>query len=924
MIDAVMPIAPQPLPLPGLFQRLSEGHAARITALAPNQRLAQALQAGFDRFQLAAGRASWEAPDILPFAAFVERCHEEALYADGADGLPTLLTPAQSQLLWEEALRASRWHDRVLSLPATAALAADAWQTAHAWRIEGALEAAHGNEDAQAFAAWCAHYRRRTRRDGLVDAARLPELVAARFAAGAARPPSFIVLHGFDLLTPQQEDFLAACARSGAALARSEAPRARSQVRRLAFESPRQELEHAARWARQRLEEAGPAATPRIAVVVPRLEQQRSEVARIFARVLAAALGPGESAAALFNISLGAPLSSYALVDAALGVLELCAAPLPFDRVSRLLRSPFVGGAQAELGARARLDVALRRLAPATLSLHRLRALVPEAAARAAAPPCPQWLALLDRLSAACRDDARAPAHEWARRFTTLLDAAGFPGDRVLDSAEFQALAKWREVLGAFAALGSIAPAWSAAEARARLKRLCADTVFQPASGTAPIQVLGILESAGLAFDHLWVSGLTEEAWPLAARPHPLIAPALQRQAGIPEASAERSLEVDAALTEAWRTAAPEVLFTSARAEGDRELLPSPLIARIPQTPIAELAIADFPTRRRALFEAALAPHARSSRADTVAPALGASASPGGTAVLADQAACPFRAFAHFRLDARALETPEPGLGPAERGELLHAMMARLWSALGDQATLKATDPLRLSAMIDEAAAHAVAHVRGKRPGRLEGRFADLERERLARIAHEWLEIERSRAPFEVRMREEKMMLTAGNLRLAGRVDRVDRLLDGGLAVIDYKSGRASVSDWLGPRPDNAQLPLYALAAGDEEIRAVAFARLKIGHLGFAGLARDEGLLPGVRTVEKHAAARKQAASWSALLERWHEELEALGENFASGDARIDPKRGLATCERCDLKTLCRVHERFAGLAADGDAEEDE
>jgi probable DNA repair protein len=923
MIGPVMPIAPQPLPLSGLYQRLSDGHAARITVLAPNPRLVQALQAGFDRSQLAAGRTSWEAPDILPFAAFVERCHEEALYADGADGLPTLLSPAQSQLLWEEALRASRWHDRVLSLAATAALAADAWETAHAWRIEGALEAAHGNEDAQAFAAWCGHYRRRTRREGLVDAARLPELVAARFAAGAARPPSLIVLHGFDLLTPQQEHFLAACAAAGAALARCEAPRVRSQVRRASFESPRQELEHAARWARQRLEEAGSGAA-RIAVVVPRLEQQRSEVARIFARVLAPALGPGESAAALFNISLGAPLSSYALVDAALGVLELCAAPLPFDRVSRLLRSPFVAGAQAELGTRARLDVALRRLSPDMLSLHRLRALVPEAAARGAAPPCPQWLALLDRLSAACRDDARAPAHEWARRFTTLLDAAGFPGDRVLDSAEFQALAKWREALGAFAALGSVAPAWSAAEARAQLKRLCADTVFQPASGTAPIQVLGILESAGLAFDHLWVSGLTEEAWPLAARPHPLIAPALQRQAGIPEASAERSLEVDAALTEAWRTAAPEVLFTSARAEGDRELLPSPLIARIPETPVAELAIADFPTRRRALFEAALAPHARSNRADTVAPALGASASPGGTAVLADQAACPFRAFAHFRLDARALETPEPGLGPAERGDLLHAMMARIWSALGDQATLKATDPPRLAAMIDEAAAHAVAHVRGKRPGRLEGRFADLERERLARIAREWLEIERSRAAFEVRMREETMMLTAGNLRLSGRVDRVDRLLDGGLAVIDYKSGRASVSDWLGPRPDNAQLPLYALAAGDEEIRAVAFARLKVGQLGFVGLAREKNLLPGVDTVDKHRAASRQVASWRELLARWHEELEALGENFASGDARIDPKRGLATCDRCDLKTLCRVHERFESVVAEGDAEEDE
>ncbi|HEX3097912.1 MAG TPA: PD-(D/E)XK nuclease family protein, partial [Usitatibacter sp.] len=769
------------------------------------------------------------------------------------------------------------------------------------------------------FAAWCSHYRRRTRRENLVDAARLPAHVAAGFASGAARPPAAIVIHAFDLLTPQQEDFLAACARGGSRLERSDAPRVRGEVRRAVFDSPRAELEHAARWARERLERAAGPAAPRIAVVVPQLAARRAEAARVFARVLEPA-GP-RPGGPRFNISLGTPLAGYPMVDAALDVLDLCAAPLPFERVSLLLRSPFVAGAAAERGPRARLDAALRRIAPATLSLHRLRSLVPEAAARRGAP-CPGWLGLLDRLAAACREDGRASAPEWARRFTALLDAAGFPGDRALDSTEFQVLAKWRETLAGFGALGSVAPVWTASEARARLRRVCLDETFQPASGEAPVQVLGILESAGLAFDHLWVSGLTEEAWPLAARPHPFISPALQRQAGIPEASAERSLEIDAALTDAWRAAAPEVVFTSARADGDRELLPSPLVAGIAETSVEALGIAGYATRRGALYAAGQAPGAAGTRADTLAPALGAAASLGGTAVLADQAACPFRAFAHFRLGARALETPEAGLDPPERGELLHAMMARLWETLRDQATLKAMDDARLAAIIDEAAAHAVAQLRGKRPGRLEGRFAQLERERLARVAREWLELEKKRAPFEVLAREAPMVLGAGNLRLSGRVDRMDRLEGGGLAVIDYKSGRASVSDWLGPRPDDAQLPLYALAVGEDEIRAVAFARLKVGQMVFAGLARDKAALPGVPTVDRHPVAKAEG-SWPQLLARWREEVDALGEDFASGDARVDPKRMLATCRRCDLATLCRVHERLGALA-EGDGAEDE
>ncbi len=190
-----------------------------------------------------------------PGAPSSQRCHEEALYAAGDAAGPALLSPAQARLLWEEAVRANPGQ-RLLAVGATAALAARAWDLAHAWRIEGALEDEGAGEDARAFAEWCAHYRRRTRRDNLVDAARLPALLAARYASGSARPPATLVAYGFDLLTPQQQDFLAASTRAGANVVRCAAPRWPRACERTSFESPRQELEHAARWARQRLEVA--------------------------------------------------------------------------------------------------------------------------------------------------------------------------------------------------------------------------------------------------------------------------------------------------------------------------------------------------------------------------------------------------------------------------------------------------------------------------------------------------------------------------------------------------------------------------------------------------------------------------------------------------------------------------------------------
>src|SRR6202008_3444823 len=134
-----------------LFQRLAEGHAARITVVTPNPRLSRVLTSEFDSFQAGKGLTVWEAPDILPFGAFVERLWEDALYSDLGDKLPLLLTPAQEQHLWEQIVGDSNF----LLKEGAARQAREAWRLLHQWRID----AGRGTEDAQAFAAWAASYK---------------------------------------------------------------------------------------------------------------------------------------------------------------------------------------------------------------------------------------------------------------------------------------------------------------------------------------------------------------------------------------------------------------------------------------------------------------------------------------------------------------------------------------------------------------------------------------------------------------------------------------------------------------------------------------------------------------------------------------------------------------------------------------------
>jgi probable DNA repair protein len=845
-----------------LFSRLAEGHAAGITVVTPNRRLVQELQRSFDALQIAKGLTSWEAPDILPIGAFVERLWEDALYSDLGEKLPLLLTPAQEQRLWEEILAGSG----LLAIPQAAAQCREAWRLLHAWRIG----AGQGNEDALAFSKWSRTYAARTSSE--VDAARLPDLVSTFL--NEIKRPKLLVAYGFDIVPLQTREFLeklnyVQCRPEGT----------ESKALRTSYASAKYELEAAAAWARARLEEGH----SRIAVVVPDLNRRRKEVVRVFSRVMRPGFNlPGAAPAAMpFNLSLGEPLAEIALVSIALDLLELSVRPVAFAHASRVVRSPFLGGADDEMSARARLDAKLRKNLDATVTLPKLIASVES---------CPQLRKHLEKILDLPREESRT-AGEWARHFSAVLEAAGFPGERVLDSAEFQARAKWHETLGEFAKLERISRTMSFNDAFGALKRLCADTLFQPESPEAPVQVLGVLESVGLRFDCLWVSGLTDEAWPLAARPNPFLPIALQKKAGIPEASAEGSLELDRRLTQEWLQAAGEVVLSYPLKEQDRELSPSPLILGVAP---GELALPDYPRYRDLLFQS----RTLSSVEDAKGPPVAKPEVRGGTRVLADQAACPFRAFARFRLNAEALEEPGPGLDARDRGKLLHELMKEIWLQLKDSSSLQRD----LEPVITRAADAAV------RTLELEGRFAELERVRLAKLAREWFEkVETKRPPFEIMLLEEKRSLKVAGLEFSARIDRMDRLTageqKGAHVLIDYKTGNPNLKGWDLPRPEDPQLLLYALA-DPERLAAVVFAKLKAGEMRFMGHAKDENILPKV----------PKAQSWTRLLADWKRETELLGAAFAAGDAHVDPKNDLGTCRLCDLQTLCRVYEKYSAL----------
>ena len=914
----------------------------RATVVTPNRRLAAYLKNQFDAAQRKAGRAAWASADVIPLATFFERSYRALNLRAENNARPQLLDDAQSHLLWQQVVRASDLASHLLSVTQTAKQAAAAWSVAHAWELLPAMRRSALFEDASVFLGWVERFAQLCRERGVIDAAVLPTVVTQSMQEGKHDwieiLPRQIFMAGFDIVTPQQQHFFSTCSTLGVVVrpVPSANVQPQSPCRRVEFATEDAELRSCAVWARQRLQ-ASPQS--RIAIVVPDLSARRSAVARALTDALqpmqrAQSLRAANGVATGFNISLGLALNEYALVYDALSLIAFSQnRAMPFLEVSALLRSPFITGASSEIGPRARLDAALREVVAPEISLFALQRtlkLTSVAQVARAVAGCPTLLTVIDRVTSL---DAPTPARkpsprDWSRHFGQVLLAWGFPGDDTLDSTDYQVLEKFRDALGKLATLDTVQPRMRADEALNHLRSIVAETVFQPEQGNveAPIQVLGILESAGQSFDALWVTGLHADAWPLAARPNPFIPAVLQRAAGVTEASAATSLALDQRITEGWRGCAPEVVFSHAETgdaskASEQQRAASALTRDIAATDMSALVEEDLSTDfAHALFSIAQ----REPIPDAPLAALPKPTKVGGGAtVLRDQAACPFRAFARHRLGARALGAPEVGLDMAERGTLLHRVLSLVWTHLKTHAQLIALNDAAIKNLVSEMVAKAINEAHTKGMDSLTGRFAEIEQARLCRLVIEWLNYERERMPFEVVACEQARQILLSGLSMQLRLDRLDRLDDGTHALIDYKTGVAKVAGWLGERPDEPQLPLY-FQTSEQTVSALAFARVKRGArgkvFGFDGVAAAENLLLDVGPIEhKFGMEKKGYVSWDVLTAEWETSLNTLVTNFINGDAEVDPKNGSLTCAQCDLQSLCRISELTGSDIADDD-----
>ncbi len=277
-------------------------------------------------------------------------------------------------------------------------------------------------------------------------------------------------------------------------------------------------------------------------------------------------------------------------------------------------------------------------------------------------------------------------------------------------------------------------------------------------------------------------------------------------------------------------------------------------------------------------------------------------------------AACPFAYFLRDLLGIEAIEEPERIIAttPAQRGLLVHAILARLFGALHSAGLLpvKSAPQDRLFALADEVAAKLLDDFPAAEPVGLPV-FWEMERRFVSESIRLFLEEERldedefAPAEFEKQFGRGPDRAAVGHDRgdrfvfFHGRIDRIDVAPDGRFRVIDYKTGRLDGRDQDLGGGTKLQLPVYLLAAARLLGRRVEDGEALYRRVGAGG--RRSVRFSGSRWSESSGELARIVETVTRGIEE--------GLFFASAGGRA--------CGYCDFKIACpagtdRLFERKA------------
>lgn len=927
-----------------LLHALDQGPTASLVVTS-TVRAARGLRRNYGQWKQSQGSAGWTTPNVLDWQSWLETLWNAATMCGVETRL--LLNEAQELFLWRRILEQDEAANSATTVSALAPMAMQALQALDRYGVPLAKLRGDSHTDVQAFLAWANRMRQISKRDSLLLASEFESAVSNVGARQEIPLPQQILLLGLDRITPSQRQLLETLQSRGChvrILRLISASSASTQAAIVYVPTQEDEIAAAAHWCRREL-----AANPeqRIGIVVPGLEELRDRIDSAFQRLLMpSSLDVNAARVELpYEFSLGTPMHRLQPIRTALLLLQWLQRSLAVEEVTWLIVHGGFGARAAD--ARARLD---RRFRDQWSKLGGAVPLKPYYAwinsgtslgRHVDSEPVARAIGALSAMAQTRGLDRARSFAEWREAIEELLGSVTWHLLAAQDSADYQLLQRWNGVLDQFSSLNAVAGKVSFGSMLTQLREMISATLFSRQSTDAPIQIMGVPESAGLLFDSVWLMNARSSAWPTRGRAMPLLPWSVQREAGMPYVSHADDYAFARSVTERILSSAGNAVASFALQENDPatsgtrtptlEVLLSPLIQECwPDAPIVaadsylpELS-ASAATRKLASIETVEEEDAVQWQGERIG---------GGVRFLELQAACPFRAFAESRLAANPFADSGAGLSPSQQGTILHAVLHSYWREVGSLANLNSSSDAEWLEILRRHIAAAVTNLLKLANESWQRELLRVEALRIEERISLWLQQEKLRPAFTVVATEGELKdQMLGGIRFNCRIDRVDQV-DRGLALIDYKTGPVSSRECEGERPDQPQLPAYAVlqsGIASPQMAGIAFASLHPRKVGFE-IVRS---LPSVfsrdvdgenSAFENSISTQKQSkrdvsacapSEMAQQLGEWRSTLSRLAENFREGSAIVDPKRGNQTCSRCTQSVLCRIQETSAGEVA--------
>ncbi len=399
----------------------------------------------------------------------------------------------------------------------------------------------------------------------------------------------------------------------------------------------------------------------------------------------------------------------------------------------------------------------------------------------------------------------------------------------------------------------------------ALLEHLFAAQAVRPAYGVHPrLFIWGLIEARLQQADLMILAGLNEGTWPALPAPDPWLAPRLRTELGLP--SLERRIGL-AAHDFAAGLGAPRVLVTRARRDARAPAIASRFWLRLEAMTGGITRAPELARWARALDRPEGPPMPARQPAPTPRERPGRISVTEVDRLKAD----PFAFYARRILGLLALDEVDADPTAAWRGTAVHKVLED-WMREDD------CDPAKLRRRAEDFLAGAEAHPLMR--ALWQPRLIEAVDFIAATVAD-------NRAAGRIPLvAEAKGEIGFAGVRLRGTADRIDRLADGGLAIVDYKTGKPPTNKAV-EAGFSLQLGLLGLIADRGGFDGVEGASAAFEYWS---LARDRGGFGYVRSPTSGRGAIDPAQFAALAADNFTKVAEAWLTGTAPFTAKLHPE----------------------------------